>query len=458
VPISTCIPHLSRFLSFAIVLSLASCGGGGGGGTPGGGLGGLRAATQVTAGFGHTCAVLDNGSAKCWGYNQHGQLGLGDTSNRGDGSSEMGSALAAIDLGLGRTAVELVASFYHTCARLDNGAVKCWGDNQYGKLGVGDTSGRGDQGGEMGDNLAAVDLGTGSVAAQVTAGGQFTCARLGTGSVKCWGMGGYLGLGDTTSRGDSSNQMGDNLPAVDLGTGRTAIEIASGGNHTCARLDNGLVKCWGSSQYGQLGLGDTIFRGDGNGEMGDNLMPLDFGVGLRAVEIVAGWGFNCARLDNGSVKCWGQNNFGQLGLGDVANRGDGAGEMGDQLPAVNLGTGRTAVAVAAGTYHACAILDNGSVKCWGNNDPGELGVGDTGHRGDSAGELGDALPAVDLGTGRSAVAITAGSYDTCALLDNGAVKCWGANGYGELGLGDVFPRGHTAGQMGDSLPVVDLGS
>ena len=99
--------------------------------------------------------------------------------------------------------------------------------------------------------------------------------------------------------------------------------------------------------------------------------------------------------------------------------------MGDSLPTVALGTGRTAVAITAGNYHTCALLDDGSVKCWGYNDYGQLGLGDTADRGVGAGEMGDSLPAVALGTGRTAVAITSGSYHTCALLDDASVKCWG---------------------------------
>src|SRR5205823_3943102 len=141
-----------------------------------------------------------------------------------------------------------------------------------------------------------------------------------------------------------------------------------------------------------------------------------------------------ALLSNGAVKCWGRNDGGQLGLGDTVDRGDGAGEMGDSLPAVDLGTGRTAVAISAGDFFTCALLDNASVKCWGANSEGQLGLGDTSARGDDPGEMGDSLPAVDLGTGRTAVAIDSGNIHTCALLDDTSVKCWGQNLSGQLGL------------------------
>ncbi len=117
-----------------------------------------------------------------------------------------------------------------------------------------------------------------------------------------------------------------------------------------------------------------------------------------APKISAGFSLSCALLDNGAVKCWGSNSSGQLGRGDKVSRGDDPGEMGDNLPAIDLGTGRTAVAIDAGTNFICALLDNGAVKCWGDNGFGELGQGDTNDRGDLPGEMGDNLPAIDLGT------------------------------------------------------------
>ncbi|WP_133131414.1 RCC1 domain-containing protein [Legionella yabuuchiae] len=409
------------------------------------------------------------GKVKCWGLNSSGELGLGDTNNRGNEPGEMGDNLPTVDLGTARLAKQITTGGDYTCAILDNDSLKCWGRNNRGQLGLGDTIDRGDGPGEMGDNLPAVDLGTGRTVKQVSAGeqeGAHTCAVLDNDSVKCWGYNnqGQLGLGDTISRGDGPGEMGDNLPAVNLGTGRTAkLVVASGfsfftGGYSCAILDNDSVKCWGNNSFGQLGLGDTISRGDEPGEMGDNLPAVDLGTGRTAKQLTAGGGFNCTLLDNDTVKCWGRNTSGQLGLGDTTNRGDGAGEMGDNLPAVNLGTGKTAIKLRAGDAHACAILNDNSLKCWGLNDSGQLGLGDTINRGDGPGEMGDNLPTVNLGTGRTAKDIYLGDRHTCALLDNDTVKCWGRNTSGQLGLGDTTNRGDGAGEMGDNLPTVNFGS
>ncbi|MFM8529029.1 MAG: fibronectin type III domain-containing protein, partial [Ilumatobacteraceae bacterium] len=484
-------------------------------------LGTGRTAVAVSAGFLHSCAILDNGRGTCWGSNTNGELGYGDTVARGDGSTEMGDNLPYVDLGTGRTAVAVTAGELDTCAILDNGAVKCWGSNSSGQLGLGDTNDRGDGAGEMA-TLPTVDLGTGRTAVQVSLGPGQTCAVLDNGTAKCWGKGSYgqLGYDSTNVRGDASGEMGNTLPTINLGAGRTARSISTGFEATCATLDDqtvkcwgrngagelgngtkeggvfgdaaqgdnagemaalpvvdlgstydivaidafdrtrcglfasGRVKCWGNNNWGQLGLGDVASRGDGPGEMGDSLPFVDLGTGRTAKSIAVGERHACALLDNGTVKCWGYGLYGQLGLGDNNDRSDGPGEMGDNLPAVSLGTGRTAVAISAGRYHTCAVLDDRSVKCWGRNSSGQLGLGDISNRGDAAGEMGDSLPVVSLGA--NAVAVTTGDIHTCALLDNGAVKCWGSNDYGQLGLGDANARGDGAGEMGANLPVVSL--
>ncbi|MEM9666492.1 MAG: hypothetical protein AAF970_16270, partial [Bacteroidota bacterium] len=414
-------------------------------------------AQVVGAGGAHTCALLDDGTVKCWGSNDNGRLGQGDTRRRGDDPDEMGGDLPAIALGTGRTATALAVGGSHTCVLLDDASVKCWGSNDNGRLGAGNTDHLGDDPDEMGDDLPAIDLGTGRTATAISAGIHHVCALLDNGSVKCWGRNtdGQLGLGDTDDRGDDEDEMGDDLPAVDLGTGRTATAIIAGNLHTCALLDDSSLKCWGSNNNGRLGLGDDDNRGDDADEMGDDLPAINLGTGRTATAVSVG-SITCAVLDDGSLKCWGPGTNGRLGLGDTDARGDGADEMGDDLPAVALGTGRTATAVEAGGSHTCALLDNGDLKCWGGNGNGRLGLGDTNNRGDDADEMGDDLPAVALGTGRNAIDLDVRENHTCALLDNGSVKCWGRNTEGQLGQGDTNNRGDDADEMGDDLPAVAL--
>jgi len=312
----------------------------------------------------------------------------------------------------------------------------------------------------MGDALPFVDFGMGTAVKFIAAGEHHNCAVFEHGHVKCWGQNveGQLGLEGFINRGDDPSQMGEALPIVELGTGRTAKYLTAGVYHTCALLDNGQVKCWGHNSRGQLGLGDQNNRGHARGTMGDDLPAVDLGGNNSKATFLGATfgGHTCAILEAGKVKCWGENDRGQLGLGDKKPRGFIGGQMGHALPFVDLGVGRSAKFLAAGHEHTCALLDNGQVKCWGDNKLGQLGLGDKDTRGDSPGQMGDSLPAVDLGKGRTAKSLAAGYHHNFALLDNGQLKHWGFNDQGQLGLGDVNNRGDSAGEMGDLLPTVNL--
>jgi alpha-tubulin suppressor-like RCC1 family protein len=360
-------------------------------------LGPERART-VAAGGAHTCAVLTGGQVKCWGANGQGQLGLGDRRNRGRDAREMGSALPLVELGRGRTATAITAGQSHTCALLDSAAIKCWGANDFGQL----------------------------------------------------------GLGDGETRGDDPADMGDALPTVDLGSGRSARAVTAGAYHTCALLDDGQVKCWGANDFGQLGLGDVRVRGLAPIDLGDSLLPAALPGGRSAVAVRAGGAHTCALLEGGDVACWGTNNGGQLGLGDRDRRGDDK----SRPPAiVELGPGRKAVALALGADHSCALFASpAELRCWGLNLFGQLGLGDDANRGDAPSEAVGALPPLDLGEAPAdpVVAVTAGLEHTCALFASGTVKCWGANGRGQLGRGDKRTRGTAPADMGRNLIAIEL--
>lgn len=407
---------------------------------------------RLASGDAHNCLV-QGGAIKCWGAGI--ALGLGDPAGRGDEANELGVNLPVTDLGPGRTVIDVVAAGFFTCARLDNSSLKCWGFNSTGQLGLGDLVNRGDQLLQMGANLPAVDLG--QTVLGIALGERSACALLGDRSVKCWGQNtvGQLGLGDGLDRGGAPGQMGAALPSVNLG-GRPVVQIASRFRHTCARFDDGTVKCWGENVQGQLGYGDTINRGTSPAQLGGALPVVDLGPGRTAVEVSVGNLFSCARLDNGGVKCWGGNGFGYLGQGDVLTRGDAPGQLGAALPQIDLGPGRTAVQICSGGFHSCARLDDASLKCWGRNGFGALGLGDSTNRGVGAGQMGASLPAIDLGPGRTAAEVRCGERHVCTRLDDGSVKCWGYNNAGQLGLGNTNPRGGLPGEMGAGLPVIPL--
>jgi alpha-tubulin suppressor-like RCC1 family protein len=309
--------------------------------------------------------------------------------------NQMGSNLAAVNLGVGRTAKAIALGYDHTCALLDDNTVKCWGNNDYGQLGYGDTTTRGKTSGDMAV-LAPINLGTGRTAIAISAGYAYTCAILDNKQVKCWGYNGdgELGLGDIRNRGNLPDQMGNDLPYVDLGSGHSAKLIRTG-SATCVLLNDDTVKCWGYNSDGDLGLGNINHRGDNPNEMGDDLPSIDFGT-RRVQTIAVGGDGGCALFDSGAVTCWGNNGLGQLGQGHMNNLGDNENEMGATLLNINLGSGHTAKAISI-FYHACAILDDDSLKCWGGNYLGQLGYGDTSQRGDEGGEMGDDLLPVNLG-------------------------------------------------------------
>lgn len=411
---------------------------------------------SVGTGWMTTCGFRSGSGIKCWG---NGITGDGFAVSYGAQPGEINESSPWVALGSGATPRAVFAGDWSACAILWDGSLKCWGFNWYGRLGVGSTVLRfGSTAATSGANLPSVNVGSGRTVKQVAMGLDSTCAILDNDRVKCWGNNstGTLGYGDFAVRGDELSDMGDNLPYIDLGTNRTAVRVVVGDHFSCAILENHAVKCWGANQQGQLGLDDTSVRGDDLSEMGDSLPQVDLGTGRTAVQLAAGSRHVCALLDNGWLKCWGANSLGQLGLGDTNARGDSSGEMGDNLPAVKLGTGLTVSAISANGDASCALLANGAVKCWGMNGNGELGVGDQQSRGLTTAQMGDNLPTVNLGSGRTALVVSVGRFHACAVLDNDRLKCWGQNQAGELGIGlaaNTF-RGRFPEDMGDNLPFV----
>jgi alpha-tubulin suppressor-like RCC1 family protein len=405
-------------------------------------LGAGRTATAISAGSTHVCAILDNGSVRCWGNADYGQLGYGNKNSIGN--DETPGSVGPVNLGAGRTAVAISGGYLHTCALLDNGTVRCWGSNAYGQLGTGTGTGNiGDD--EMPNTVPPVDLGPGRTAVAISAGTLHTCALLDNGTVKCWGNGegGRLGYGNT-----SNVLVPSAVGAVDLGAGRTAIAIVAAERHSCAILDNGALRCWGEGFNGQLGYGNTENIGDN--ETPGSIAPVDLGADRNALTVTGGKYFTCALLDNGTTRCWGESFYGQLGYANTTSIGD------DETPGlvgpVNLGSGHGVLATAAGASHSCALFDTGKVRCWGNGADGRLGYGNSTTIGDD--ENPGAGGNVDLG-GRSAVEITAGEAHTCALLDNGTVRCWGYGEEGRLGYGNTQDVGDN--ETPGSIAPVDLG-
>ena len=332
-------------------------------------LGAGRTAVGLSAGFTHTCAVLDDRSVRCWGFGADGQLGYGNTNSIGD--DETPGSAGAVNLGVGRSATAVTAGRAHSCAVLDDGSVRCWGFGFDGRLGYGNTSAIGDN--EVPAAVGPVKLGAGRTARAITAGDSHTCALLDDGAVRCWGYAGngQLGYGNPTTFSDT--QTPDTAGPVQFPTGRTAVAISAGSYHTCALLDDGTVRCWGFGGNGRLGYGATFSVGDN--ELPVSLAPVALGAGRTAVAISAGADHTCAVLDNGAVRCWGAGRNGLLGYANANDVGDD--ESPGSVGPVDLGPGRRAVAISAGSNSTCARLDDASVRCWGDGANGLLGICDT---------------------------------------------------------------------------------
>jgi alpha-tubulin suppressor-like RCC1 family protein len=340
--------------------------------------------SQLAAGAQHTCVLLSNGGIRCWGANTFGQLG--------DGTNTARPSPASADVITGAQAV--ATSGHHTCALLQSGGVRCWGLNSGGQLGDGTTSNRSSPG--------ATDV-LGGVRA-LAASSSHTCALMASAGVRCWGgnAAGQLGDGTTTTRvtPPSTDVLGD-VRAVAVGNNHTCAVMNAGGvrcwgynttgqlgradietseitsppatdvlgaaadvdaslSHTCALLQSGGVRCWGSNGYGELGDGTRVGR----------TTPTPADVIVDAMAVAVGGLHTCALLRSGGVRCWGLNRYGQIGDGT-------SGLDADVLspPATDVVAG--AVAVSLGDLHTCALLATGRVRCWGAGATGALGNGNT---------------------------------------------------------------------------------
>ena len=417
-----------------------------------------QSVVQLSTGLATSCALFDNGKVKCWGANASGQLGLGDVNPRGDTPGEMGAALPYVNFGANLRAVFIASGRTHNCVILESGGVKCWGANARGQLGLGNTSVRGSSAGTMGDALPMVSLGTGRRAVSLALGGEHTCALLDNSAVKCWGFNdkGQLGLGDTRNRGIASTDMGDALPAINLGADRVPLAITAAEKFSCALLRGGEVICWGENVAGQLGRETTVDVGAQASPL-VGLPTINLGLGLRGTRMAAGENFNCVLTNTQALKCFGQNADGRLGVGDTTPRGTMPGSMGDALPTILLEPGLAARDIACGKSGCCAIINlSGALKCFGANEEGQLGLEDRVARGSAPNQLGLALPFVELGRLSRVAQVSLGSTHACVLLESGSVKCWGKNDLGQLGIGSRNSVGDLPGSMGEALVDVAL--
>jgi alpha-tubulin suppressor-like RCC1 family protein len=416
---------------------------------------GVADAVDISVGQHHVCVARRGGTVSCWGYNELRQLGDGTTNN----SPTAKDVVALTDV------THVAVGYAHSCALKKDATVQCWGDNKSGQLGDGSVVPRSQPAPVMG--LADVT--------QIASAEGTTCALLKSGEVSCWGkndvgqagqgtmgqpppasvpvpakVAGLAGVtmiaagsqadhfcalvgtevrcwgaGGNGQLGNAKSQDGP-VPVTALGI-NDAAGVATGGRHTCAWRKNGSVTCWGRNDWRQLGLGDSATSDDVSSPVPVN--------GLTDVKMVAGGRSHTCALstDGGHISCWGTNVSGALGRGTKITS---ALPLKVALP--------TLAGFAMGDSHACAFDGAGAFTCWGDNSLRQLGF-DT--------VLATGTPTAVTGiTGVTHAA--AGDVHTCALVGGGEIKCWGHNQYGELGNGatryvQLPPVTFTAGSATD---------
>lgn len=296
----------------------------------------------LSSGGYHSCVSSPVKGVTCWGANDLGQLGDGTTDDRHD--------LVGVS-GLTEEIIGLSAGGYHTCVLSSAGGVKCWGENQYGQLGIGSMSGP-----EICDRIPCRTLpmdvsGLDGGASSVSAGLRHTCALVPGGGIKCWGRNAHGQLGDGT-------RIDRSVPVDVFGLEAGIQSVSTGYLHTCAVDSGGGVKCWGENGYGQLGDGSTE----------DRVTPVEvYGLASGMISVTVGYRHTCALSLEGFAYCWGDNVDGQLGDGSYD---------GSKTPIIVSGLPPDGVTtIKAGYRHTCAFTTSGEVLCWGRNDYGQLGNG-----------------------------------------------------------------------------------
>jgi alpha-tubulin suppressor-like RCC1 family protein len=348
---------------------------------------------QISAGFNHSCGVTTDNRAYCWGSDSAGQLGNGATTDRGQPTLVSG----------GLRFLEVYAGGGHSCGITTANKAYCWGDNGSGQLGDGTTA----------ERHQPVAVANGSFV-QIRAGYRHTCAVNASNVAFCWGDNTWGQLGD--------NSKTRRLKPVRVAGGLTFLRLTTGAMHSCGIGTDRHGYCWGHNGHGELGDGSVSTR----------LKPAAVMGGRNWRQIWAGTALlpkftqthTCGITTDKHAFCWGDNTYGQLGVGTIPR----------SLVPVAVSGGLTFSSITAGEIHSCATTTSdlwstrAHAYCWGNGANGQLGNGASSGSGSSPTPF-------PVSGGLPLTWVAAGSIHTCALTGAGQAYCWGADGEGQLGNG-----------------------
>lgn len=332
----------------------------------------------ISAGGGHSCGLLTNGRAFCWGENPHGQLGTGFTSPL--------QGHMPVEVAGGHSWTQVTTGYGHSCGITEGGEAYCWGSGAHGQLGTGI---------QENESMPTPVQGGHSWVA-ITAGELHTCGLAGNGEAYCWGQGNHGRLGDGTSTRIS-------VPVLVYGQ-HDWTAISAGGAHTCGITATGEAYCWGASLYGRAGTGvDGV----------NYTIPWPVEGQHLWSRIDSGLEHTCGVTQAGQAYCWGRNENGQLGIGTTDN----------SLVPAPVETQETWLGIVAGTRYSCGVTDDGLAKCWGRGFFGQLGDGNAT----------DSHVPVTVSGQHQWIATSVGTDHTCGITAAGEAYCWGFNSHGRLG-------------------------
>jgi alpha-tubulin suppressor-like RCC1 family protein len=347
---------------------------------------------SVSTAQGHTCGVSTVGKAYCWGHNGAGQLGFGRTTGYGE--------VIPVGVAGGIAFKEIDGGNWFTCGLSTGGQAWCWGDGYFGQRGDGQ------EGYTDGVPRPQAVLG-GHTFRTLSAGFEHACGLDVDGKAWCWGNNTYGQLGND----ERVVVMGEPVPVEVVG-GLTFRQISAGRDATCAITPQNELYCWGDNEIGQFG--------DGAGAPGLMIpRPTRGGVGHLWMDVALGDSHVCGLTVKGEAYCWGTDEFGELGTGFAEESTDEPARVVSDERFVDIGVG---------TYHSCAIADDGTAWCWGFDRWGQLG------RGEKESIAPHPVPEPVIGGVRFAGSIQGGYRHTCAIGADDKAYCWGTDFHGEGGI------------------------